>query len=226
MTNYSVITNFGCHWQCPYCIVKKTGLNVPKTDIPAVMNTLAALDDVEFLSFSGGGDPLFPVDKTTASGRTRFYRECCDWAHARGAFTEMHTSYFQCSTNVRQVLGVAAFDRIVYHMRPTRMDDVTALERPTRWHSEQKVRVVYVVTSDFTPERIDHITDIVESNPNIDELSFRQMVNPDNSIDHTCEDYLRSGHKHRWWYIEQDDYNTYIVNNRLYTRFSDIGKAA
>lgn len=20
---YSVITNFGCHWTCPYCIVKK-----------------------------------------------------------------------------------------------------------------------------------------------------------------------------------------------------------
>lgn len=23
--HYSVITNFGCHWTCPYCIVKKTG---------------------------------------------------------------------------------------------------------------------------------------------------------------------------------------------------------
>lgn len=23
--HYSVITNFGCHWTCPYCIVRETG---------------------------------------------------------------------------------------------------------------------------------------------------------------------------------------------------------
>lgn len=26
------------------------------------------------------------------------------------------------------------------------------------------------------------------------------------------------------FHIQQDDYNTYVVNDRLYTRFSDIGK--
>lgn len=29
----SVITNFGCHYTCPYCIVKNNNLNIPKTTI-------------------------------------------------------------------------------------------------------------------------------------------------------------------------------------------------
>lgn len=29
----SIITNFGCHYTCPYCIVKNNNLNIPKTTI-------------------------------------------------------------------------------------------------------------------------------------------------------------------------------------------------
>jgi uncharacterized protein YegL len=29
----SVITNFGCHYTCPYCIVKNNNLNIPITTI-------------------------------------------------------------------------------------------------------------------------------------------------------------------------------------------------
>lgn len=39
--HYSVITNFGCHWTCPYCIVRKTGLNVPVTDMQATLRTIS-----------------------------------------------------------------------------------------------------------------------------------------------------------------------------------------
>lgn len=42
-TNYSVITNFGCHYQCPYCITKQTGMALPETDALAVSKTLRNL---------------------------------------------------------------------------------------------------------------------------------------------------------------------------------------
>lgn len=29
----SVITNFGCHYSCPYCIVKNNNLQIPKSTI-------------------------------------------------------------------------------------------------------------------------------------------------------------------------------------------------
>lgn len=29
----SVITNFGCHGRCPYCIVRENGIKVPKSTV-------------------------------------------------------------------------------------------------------------------------------------------------------------------------------------------------
>lgn len=74
------------------------------------------------------------------------------------------------------------FSRVVYHMRPTSLSDDVALALPRKWFDGQKVRVVYVVTPDFTPERIDRIADLVAGNNVVNELSFRQKVNPDNTI--------------------------------------------
>lgn len=225
--HYSVITNFGCHWTCPYCIVRKTGLNVPVTDMQATLRTISRESEhhpMRFLSFSGGGDPLFPMREPEASKRVAFYREAIRRAGDCLTETEMHTSYFQCGRNVAQVMQQVRFSRVVYHMRPTSLSDDVALALPRKWFNGQKVRVVYVVTPDFTPERIDRIADLVAGNNVVNELSFRQKVNPDNTIDHTCEKYLKAGHQKRWWYIQQDDYNMYVVNDRLYTRFSDIGK--
>jgi hypothetical protein len=71
---------------------------------------------------------------------------------------------------------------------------------------------------------IDDIAVIVKHHPDIDELSFRQMVDENYNATTYCQDYLREGHKKRWWYIEQGDYNTYYVNGKLYNKFSDIGK--
>lgn len=225
--HYSVITNFGCHWTCPYCIVRETGLNVPVTDMQATLRTISRESErhpMRFLSFSGGGDPCFPMREPEASKRVAFYREAIHRAGGWLTETEMHTSYFQCGRNVAQVMQQIRFSRVVHHMRPTSLSDDVALALPRKWFDRQKVRVVYVVTPDFTPERIDRIADLVAGNHVVDELSFRQKVNPDNTIDHTCEEYLKAGHQNRWWYIQQDDYNTYVVNDRLYTRFSDIGK--
>jgi hypothetical protein len=37
-------------------------------------------------------------------------------------------------------------------------------------------------------------------------------------------DYLKSGHKKDWYYIEQSDYNLYYVNGEIYTKFSEISR--
>ena len=62
-------------------------------------------------------------------------------------------------------------------------------------------------------------------NPNIDELSFRQMVDGNYQTTHYCEEYLRSGHKKDWWYIEQCDFNLYYVEGNIYTEYSKIGES-
>lgn len=117
--NYSVITNFGCHYKCPYCITKQTGMRLPETDALAVSKTLRGLledDHIEFLSFSGGGDPMHGI--TTDKTRAAWYvmtQETCYW---RNIETEMHTSaetlrqYMHDDDVMRLLRG---FDRVVYH---------------------------------------------------------------------------------------------------------------
>ena len=37
-------------------------------------------------------------------------------------------------------------------------------------------------------------------------------------------DYLKAGHKKLWWYIEQNDYNLYYCQNKVYTEYKNIGR--
>ena len=64
---------------------------------------------------------------------------------------------------------------------------------------------------------------MVNNNPNIDELSFRQMVDGNYQTTHYCQEYLEQGHKGNWYYITQGDYNLYYAENEVYTNYEVIG---
>ena len=57
----SVITNFGCHGRCPYCIVRENGIKVPKSTVDGLdkLEDAIALTGANIVSISGGGDPLY-----------------------------------------------------------------------------------------------------------------------------------------------------------------------
>lgn len=61
----SVITNFGCHYSCPYCIVKNNHLNIPKTTIHGLNNLFSEIvkNRCNWVSLSGGGDPLWKYEQ-------------------------------------------------------------------------------------------------------------------------------------------------------------------
>lgn len=134
--SYSVITNFGCHYQCPYCITKQTGMALPETDALAVSKTLRNLlrdDYIEFLSFSGGGDPMHGIvtDKTRAAWYA-VTQEICYWHNVE---TEMHTSaetlrqYMHDDDVMRLLRG---YDRVVYHCRT--VDDLDRVNKAFPHH--------------------------------------------------------------------------------------------
>ena len=64
----------------------------------------------------------------------------------------------------------------------------------------------------------------VKNSTEIDELSFRQLVDDKYTEQHYLEDYLRMGHKKLWWYIEQNDYNLYYAENEVSGRYRDFEK--
>ena len=131
-----------------------------------------------------------------------------------GINIELHTS-------MPNVDGVPYlfFERVVYHLH-----DFEQLKTIKRNHSGQIVRVVFVVTERFTKDLIDKIATYCHDSDNIDELSFRQMM--DNHYEETdyCREYLKEGHQKRWWYIKQNDYNLYYCENEVYTEYRKIGE--
>jgi organic radical activating enzyme len=205
----SIITNFGCHFSCPYCIVKNNNIDVPETTLGSLLYLEDAIKKTKanIISISGGGDPLHNYNQ-----HTDYYRILFDISDRLQIPLEMHTSY------TGLYFSQYRYKRIVYHLH-----DVNQINRIEKGRKEL-IRVVFVVTADFTPEKIMEIYAAVIRNSDIDELSFRQMVDGNYQTTDYCQEFLRKGHKKWWYYIEQNDYNDYFVEGKIYKKFSDIHK--
>lgn len=209
----SIITNFGCHYTCPYCIVKNNHLHIPVTTIQGLQKIRQEIiaNNCNWVSISGGGDPLFHI-----KDNLKWYRELYECI-PEGTKLEMHTSIVD---NKNMFMWAAwKFDRIVYHL--SSFTQLYSIQR----HYKEIVRVVFVVTENFSKDLIDKTTEFVKESDEIDELSFRQMIDSNYENTHYCEEYLRSGHKKDWWYIEQCDYNLYYAENKVYTEYRKIGES-
>jgi hypothetical protein len=215
----SIITNFGCHGKCPYCIVRENGIKVPKTTLGGLDNLTKALKETnrDIISISGGGDPLHEYEKHVDWYRKLFsivnnyHVNCATYSIP----VEMHTSYM----TDKSTFPFYDCKRVVYHLNT--FEQLKHIHRTVN----EIVRVVYVVTKDFTLEQIMNIAMFVADSNEIDELSFRQLVDKGYEVTDYWQDILRFGHKKLWWYIEQCDYNLYYAENKIYTKFSEIGES-
>lgn len=160
----SIITNFGCHYECPYCIVKENNLHIPKTTIAGLENLKRTIlgNECDWVSLSGGGDPLFHYNENK-TWFEHFFKVI-----PKGVKTELHTSI------IGNYEMVAPFDRVVYHLR--NISDIQNLSR----YNGQIVRVVFVVTKDFTVEKINTIVNLVKFNNNIDLGRIQRYVSRQN----------------------------------------------
>lgn len=215
----SIITNFGCHGKCPYCIVRENGIKVPKTTLGGLDNLTKALKETnrDIISISDGGDPLHEYEKHVDWYRKLFsivnnyHVNCATYSIP----VEMHTSYMTDEST----FPFYDCKRVVYHLNT--FEQLKHIHRTVN----EIVRVVYVVTKDFTLEQIMNIAMFVADSNEIDELSFRQLVDKGYEVTDYWQDILRFGHKKLWWYIEQCDYNLYYAENKIYTKFSEIGES-
>lgn len=208
----SVITNFGCHGKCPYCIVRENGINVPKSTISGLDNLEQAIKDTgaTIVSVSGGGDPLHGYETNMIV--PMYLGMVMGICMKTKVPLEMHTSYLKSDFPYRFC------KRVVYHLHT--LEDLLKVKR----YGEEIVRVVYVATQDLTQDDITWISKTAQHSDQIDELSFRQMVDGNYQTTDYNADFLKAGHeKGLWHYIEQKDYNIYYAENKIYTKFSEIG---
>lgn len=209
----SIITNFGCHYTCPECIVRNNGLKMSETDnfsTQEPLNKVLCKERPEWVSVSGGGDPLFHW-----KDHWSFYEGLFHTAERRNVKLEMHTSYLPDSPEV-QDFPLNWFERVVYHVH--KFDDLLHVERKFG----EKVRVVFVVDDNMTEQDVLFIAGYVAGSGEIDELSFRQRVDENYKETYHLHELLTKYHKKLWWYITQSDYNLYFHNGRVYTKYTDI----
>lgn len=130
----SVITNFGCHYTCPYCIVKNNNLNIPKTTIKGLDSLWleTVRNQCNWISLSGGGDPLWN------------YSEHKDWYDKFFEITE--DLNIELHTSLPNVSGVPynAFDRVVYHLHS--LEQLYSIKR----QNCAIIRVVFVLVYTLT----------------------------------------------------------------------------
>jgi organic radical activating enzyme len=207
----SILTNFGCHFECSYCVTKKHGIAIPQTTSDSLDRLGDAIRETgaNIISVSGGGDPLYKYTHHYA-----FYEKLWRFCRRNRIPLEMHTSYVNSHFNYGDCF------RVVYHIR--RVEDLVLVKR----HGGEIVRVVFVVTKDFTEKLIDEIYKYVSISKDIDELSFRQMIDENYEPTYYCYDHLKKYHRDRWWYIEQDDYNLYYVNGEIVDTYKTLARKA
>lgn len=205
----SILTNFGCHFACSYCVYRDNKINIPFTNVDTFgwiqLEEELKKHKGEEVSISGGGDPLYNYDE---SNNRAFYDKLFALLKKYDCKLELHTSIFDPRFPYDNC------ERVVFHFTvPNQIKMLYYTDRLVRLPS--KVRVVYVVQEHYTRHLINEIVKEVLACEEITELSFRQMIKADGTTDYTLYDYLKEGHMKDWYYIEQQDYNEYFVQDHL-----------
>lgn len=86
---FSILTNFGCHFGCRYCVYRENGINIPHTNIETFgwneLENELKKHQGELISISGGGDPLYNYDKNR-----RFYDKLFSLLEKYDCTLELH----------------------------------------------------------------------------------------------------------------------------------------
>lgn len=215
----SILTNFGCHWGCRYCVYRENGINIPGTNINTFgwdeLEEQLQIHKGELVSISGGGDPLYNYDNID---NRRFYDRLFLLLDKYDCRLELHTSM------INRWFPYEKCERVVFHFTmPTQIDILNSLTNKIDLRTPI-IRVVYVVQDYYTKALINEITREVNKSNAIEELSFRQMINTKGETTYHLHEYLSEGHMkgNKWYYIEQSDYNEYFVGNRIEGEYLNI----
>lgn len=211
----SILTNFGCHWGCRYCVYRENGINIPHTDYRTFgweeLEEELKKHKGELISISGGGDPLYNCNGEKSK---KFYEKLFELTDKYDCRIELHTSILE------QDFPYDKFERVVFHLTmPTQIN----LINNRIFKLPEYVRVVYVVQDYYTNGLIIQIARLVNDSRNaVNELSFRQMINEKGQTEYYCHDFLKENHTKLWYYIEQKDYNEYFVHNHIEREYLGI----
>lgn len=211
----SILTNFGCHFSCRYCVYRENKINIPYTNYKTFgwneLEIELKKHKGELVSVSGGGDPLYNYENKE---NQLWFDKLFKLLYKYNCRLELHTSF------LIEEFPYDKCERVVFHLTmPTQI----GLINNRLFKLPKYVRVVYVVQDYYTKAMINQIVKYTKDDKNaINELSFRQMIGSNGETKYYLHDFLKNGHKKDWYYIEQEDYNKYFVQNHIEEEYLNI----
>lgn len=167
---FTIITNFGCNYNCAYCITKHH---------PILQNAITDKSKIDWeylekcisespaptINLSGGGDPFYNWKENID-----FYNQVYELANKYGKKLDIHTRILPDDMEL-----IAKFRKIAISIEK---DDTKTLERLKLMLPEikktTKLRVINVVNADMTIDDCYEYIDKMRS-IGVDQVTFRQM---------------------------------------------------
>lgn len=215
MRGFSIITNFGCDTNCPYCVWKGHPLENchDETDFDKLGYMLSFFPQ-EKVSVSGGGDPLYNM-----RDHMRWWLELAMLCHRYNKLLDVHTSQLLDENQFCCYPKRSIFNKYVLHLTSDRFHQL--FEQGTFANFPTKLRLVFVVNNQlslFDAKRI--VTKVQEIGC---ELSFREHYPNSPSLELknvAIENYVQELKNDKVKFVWQGDYNLYYMpDNKVYTDF-------
>lgn len=195
----TIITNFG-----------GADVGVPPTTLSSLDMLKAAVrfEKAKVVRVTGGGDPLHEYEKHQKYFQ-RLFRACREMDIP----VELHTAH------VDTEFPYGKCERVIYHVC-----DIDQLKKITR-HSDEGVRVQFIVGKSCTMDLIDEVADIFDKSTDINMIYFRAEGGKSSHLPKSCREYLRAGHGERWQFIEEvEETPPYFINGEIRYSKSDISE--
>lgn len=200
MKGLSIITNFGCTTNCPYCIWKNHKLN-NKTSDDLIINKLNDFISTNKISLSGGGDPLNEPEK-----HEKFWKNLINICQTKNTKIDIHTSYSNHIKIINKIFNKQLINRIVIHSSLDRF--YKQIDKIGNF----KYRFNFVVTNELDISKLIKIEKILKDRHI--QLAYRELVSDccvNQNISTFCKSISERYDLGR--YVNQNDYNVYLMPN-------------
>lgn len=214
MKGISIITDFGCQSGCPYCIWRDHRKYLMDTErqISSLDALLKERTWIQKFSVSGGGDPLnlHPESRGFYDSVHRICRE-------QGKKYDIHTSYSPemiLSFFRKHPLSKDLLNRIVFHASRKRVPHRGNLMELLGVTQTTNLRLVYVVTDELDVPYLQNTEKtVIKHFPKNTQLSYRELVGDRCRASLEVQEFCKrvSERMENGKFIEQKDYNTYIM---------------
>lgn len=219
-TNLSILTNFGCKFNCSFCISNsQLSKNTYRFKLQDARDIKKLLNSGKYsrLSISGGGDPLY-IHKESKDDISLLYRYIIKTTHKLGIHLSIHTNFLKPTTKLQGLVEnfVVSIHKDDYCKKFHYWVDQV-------WDKQYNTRFTYVIG--YNKNDLEIIKDILFYLPETSRLTLKQLDDkPLEEIEDFSEIMNLIKDNERIQFLPSGDYNTYynLKDNKIYSRFKDI----